>query len=384
MTSELERVSNRKVLLASHHASRRGSAISLVELGKRLPEHGFEPIFIFSKPGPLADELVSEGYVVHQVKREGLLRLGLILHVQQIIRRHGIYLVHVNSAVAFSKYVAMAARLLGIPVVWHIREPVEDKRMRRQRRWVRWLANRIVVLTRQQAIFFDLPTKVTRVFNGVDIGRFRRQMVRTEAKKNIRFSPDEFLFVQIGSIEPNKGQLRSVQALALILPELPKCRLMIVGAVVELAEIDAINALLEKDARLKTAVQILGETNEVRPLVWAADCLLLPSLRESFPRTVMESMAGGTPVIASTVGAVEDMVENNINGLLVPPGNIQALAEAMKKLIQMAPGDLEDMARHCTVSAEKLFSMKAHLATITSIYRELIPTSALPLRGGEA
>lgn len=383
MTETQRRAGAKKVLLASHHASRRGSAISLVELGKLLPRHGFEPVFVFSKPGTLSDELRATGHAVHQVKRQGLLRLGMIRHVQAIIRQHRIALVHVNSAVAFSKYVAMAARLSGVPVVWHIREPVEDKRMARQRRWIRWLANRIVVLTRPQAAFFHAPEKVQRVFNGVDLEHFRRQTERAVAKRALGYAPGDFLFAQVGSIESNKGQLRSVQALATLLPVLPHCRLLLVGAVVEPAEAAAVAALLAQDARLKAAVRLHGETGDVRPVVWAADCLLLPSLRESFPRTIMESMAAGTPVVASSVGAVEDMVSNGETGLLVPPGNVPALADAMKRMVQSSSAVLDKMSADGTQAAEALFSMEAHVAAIAAIYgRLLAPRAASPRPGG--
>jgi glycosyltransferase involved in cell wall biosynthesis len=369
--------SARKVLLASHHANRRGSAISLVELGTRLPQHGFEPIFVFSKSGPLIDELTAQGFAVHQVKRQGILRLGMIRQIQAILRRYGIVLVHVNSAVPFSKYIALAARLLGVPVVWHIREPVEDKRMARQRRWIRWLASRIVVLTQEQRKFLDLPSKVERVFNGVDLAHFHRQIDQIEAKRAIGYESSEFLFVQIGSIEHNKGQSRAVQALSGVLPAQPHCRLLIVGGVVDTTEVEAIEAMTGADARLKAAVRLYGETSDVRPIIWAADCLLLPSLRESFPRTLMEAMAGGVPVIASTVGAVADMVESGVTGLLVAPGEIKPLIDAMLEMTSADDARKNEMSMNCEKSAARLFSMESHVATIAGIYNKVLsPTSS--------
>lgn len=369
--------SRRKVLLASHHANRRGSAISLVELGTRLPQYGFDPIFVFSKPGPLADDLKARGFAVHQVKRQGIFRLGTIRQIQDILRRHRIVLAHANSAVPFSKYIALAARLLGLPVVWHIREPVEDKRMARQRRWIRWLACKIVVLTRQQAKFFDLPSKVERVFNGVDLAHFHRQVGQAEAKRVLGYEPDEFLFVQIGSIEHNKGQSRAVRALSGVLPAHPHCRLLIVGGVVDSKEVEAVEGMTEADARLKAAVRLYGETSDIRPIIWAADCLLLPSLRESFPRTLMEAMASGVPVIASTVGAVEDMVENGATGLLVAPGEIGSLTDAMRKMSGADGANKSDMSVKCEQSAAQLFSMESHVAAIADMYnRVLLPASS--------
>jgi glycosyltransferase involved in cell wall biosynthesis len=362
----------RRVLLASHHASRRGSAISLVELGIRLAEYGYEPVFVFSKHGTLVDDLIDRGYRVVQIKRAGLLRVATIREAFALIRELGISLVHVNSAVPFSKYIALAARLAGVPVVWHIREPVEDKRMTRQRRWIRWLANRIVVLTRQQASFFNAPDKTARVFNGVDLVCFRRQTERGEAKHTLGYTRDEFLFIQIGSIEHNKGQYRAVQALAQLLADLPHCRLLIVGAMIEPEELNAVEAFVATNPALKAAVRLYGETADVRPLIWAADCLLLPSLRESFPRTIMEAMAAGTPVIASAVGAVEDMVDNGVTGLLVPPDDVGALATAMRAMATTDLAGANSMATNCEKAAARSFSMEAHMAAVTSIYDNLL------------
>lgn len=358
----------RIVLLASHHASRRGSAISLAELGTRLPEHGYEPLFVFSKPGPLADELSARGFKVLRVKRQGLLRFGMIRQIQAIIREHRVALVHVNSAVPFSKYIALAARLMSVPVIWHIREPVEDKRMARQRPWIRRLASAIVVLTRQQGRFFDMPTKTERVFNGVDVAHFERPAdwpARPAAA-------GDFVFIQVGSIEHNKGQLRSIQALAMLLEEMPNCRLNIVGSVVEEDEMRAIRAALDQQPRLAAAVRLLGESRDMRPLLWSADCLLLPSLRESFPRTIMEGMAAGLPVIASKVGAVEDMIRDGVDGLQVPPDNVAAVAEAMRRVAAGGGAEALRMGANGHEAAKRTFDIAAHVATVAGIYERLL------------
>ena len=361
----------RKVLLASHHASRMGSAVSLVELGTRLSGYGYSPVFLFSKQGELIDQLMTGGFRVVEIKRQGLFRLGMIRSVQKLIRSEGIDLVHINSAVPFSKYVAIAARLLGIPVVWHIREAVEDKRMARQRSWIKLLANRIVVLTSPQAAFFDAPDKTRRIFNGVDIDRFARPP-EGDLKAALGYAGDEFVFVLVGSIENRKGQVRAAQALARILPGCPNCRLLIVGRVAEQEELDALNALLDSNAVLKAAVRVHGTSDDVRPLLWGSDCLLLPSLGEAFPRTIMEGMAAGLPVIATPVGAVEDMMANDEHGLIVPPGDVPALAEAMRSMAADGGSAARRMAAGNPAAAKRSFDMKSHLAAMAGLYDELL------------
>lgn len=361
-----------RILMASHHASRRGSAISLTELGMHLPEAGYEPLFVFSKTGPLLDDLGARGMSAEVLKRAGWFRWPLIRDTIALIRRDNIVLAHVNSAVPFSKYIALAAKWCGIPVVWHIREPVEDKRMKRQRPWICRLADRIVVLTTEQAEYFACPDKVVRIFNGVNLDKFRRQMPIEAAKRALGLSPDNFLFVQVGSIEANKGQVRTVRAFADLLPAAGHARLLVVGAVVEDGEMATIQSLLAADRALRSTVLLHDATDAVAPLLWAADCLLLPSLRESFPRTVMEAMAAGVPVVATQVGALPDMVDETRTGWLVPPDDHAALVSALDSALRTVAGERQAYDRRCVAVAEERFSMTAHVAAVTGLYDRLL------------
>lgn len=361
-----------KILLASHHASRRGSAISLLELGVRLPAAGYEPVFVFSKPGPLVEELRARSFTVHLLRREGWLRWPLLRATYDLIRHEDIALAHVNSAVPFSKYIALAARWAGIPVVWHVREPVTDKRMCRQRWWIRHLADRIIVLTQEQAHFFSRPNKTRRIFNGVDLEKFRRTSPIEAAKQALGVSPEDFLFVHIGSIEANKGQLRALHAFAALLAQSPRIRLFFAGEITETAEMEALREMLARDASLASAVTILGPQNDIAPLLWAADCLLLPSRQESFPRTVMEAMAAGVPVIASRVGALPDMVLEGENGWLVPADDHPALVLAMTEALRFVSGKRRHFIERCVALAEERFSISAHIAAITRLYAEVL------------
>ncbi|WP_126443908.1 glycosyltransferase family 4 protein [Sulfuricystis multivorans] len=361
-----------KILMASHHASRRGSAISLVELGRRLPEFGYEPFFVFSKDGPLLDDLRSQDMPSEVVKRRGWLRWPLIRDTIALIRRNRIDLAHVNSAVPFAKYVALAAKWCGIPVVWHIREPIEDKRMKRQRPWILRLADKIVVLTREQADYFACPDKIVRIFNGVELANFRRQMPIEDAKRALGLAPDNFLFVQIGSIETNKGQARTIKAFAALLAQAAHARLLIVGAPVESDALDELQLLIAADSALRSTVRLHGATEDVASVLWAADCLVLPSLRESFPRTVMEAMASGVPVIATRVGALADMIDDGSTGWLVPPDDHAALVRAMDKAMRLDASERIEYARRCVAVAEERFSMAAHVTAVTKLYGRLL------------
>lgn len=362
-----------KVMLVSHHASRRGSAISLIELGLRLPAHGYRPLFVFSKAGELADELVHRGLEVHRIERRGWLRWSTIRKFQQLIRAHQIVLVHANSAVPFSKYAALAAWLCDIPVVWHIREPVADKRMRRLRPWIVRLARRIVVLTREQAAFFSTPDKVRRIFNGVDLERFANRPAKQVARQHLGLPLDALLFLQIGSIEINKGQIRTLSAFEKLLPLHPRVHLALLGAAVEKSAQHQIVEFLARRPAVAKNVVVAGVQQDVRPWLAAADCLLLPSLHESFPRAAMEALASGVPVIASRVGALSDMVEEGDTGWLIPPGDAEILFQRMADFCRLPEEIRYGFASRCQQSARKLFSLETHVQQICALYSELVP-----------
>jgi glycosyltransferase involved in cell wall biosynthesis len=80
-------------------------------------------------------------------------------------------------------------------------------------------------------------------------------------------------------------------------------------------------------------IEYLGALEDVRPAIAAARVYVLPSYREGTPRTVLEAMAMGRPVITTDVPGCRETVRNGVNGLLVPPGNAAALADAMCRFI---------------------------------------------------
>jgi glycosyltransferase involved in cell wall biosynthesis len=103
-----------------------------------------------------------------------------------------------------------------------------------------------------------------------------------------------------------------------------------------------------------------------------SDCLLLPSLRESFPRTIMEGMAASLPVVATRVGAVDDMMESGVHGLIVPPGDVAALAAAMRSMAADGGREARRMGAGNPAAARQSFDMESHLASVTRLYGELL------------
>jgi glycosyltransferase involved in cell wall biosynthesis len=109
----------------------------------------------------------------------------------------------------------------------------------------------------------------------------------------------------------------------------------------------------ELDAAVAGGVDYLGRQEDVRPGIAAASVYVLPSYHEGTPRSVLEAMAMGRPIITTDVPGCRQTVEAGVNGLLVPARDTDALAAAMEQLIE-APGRIAEMgARSRELAAQR-------------------------------
>lgn len=173
------------------------------------------------------------------------------------------------------------------------------------------------------------PGKIEVVYNGLD----SRCSGPNEALRLVRDSRD-FTFAHVGQFVPWKNHAAFLQAAAQVAPELPRARFAIIG-----------DDLFQRDRIYKRAVYKLAERSsaaeriqfwgwrEDMEEVWPAiDCLVHTAEREAFGRVVIEAMAHRVPVIAVASGGPAEILQANRTGLLVPPGDIRALVEAMLRV----------------------------------------------------
>jgi glycosyltransferase involved in cell wall biosynthesis len=155
------------------------------------------------------------------------------------------------------------------------------------------------------------------IHNGVDLGR---PTARGSGAERCRL-------VTVGRLQAPKDTLTLVRALA----ELPRgaCEAVIVGGGPD-------RPAVESEARrldLESVVHLAGERNDVPELLAASDVFVLSSRSEGLPLSILEAMAAGLPVVATNVGGVPELVVEGETGFLVPPGDPQALAGALERLL---------------------------------------------------
>jgi len=178
------------------------------------------------------------------------------------------------------------------------------------------------------------PAKIEVIGSAVDLEKFKPPRDRTKFRRDIGVANDTTLIGNVGMIRPDKGQLVLVEAARLVLEKRPDARFVIVGQG---------TGILKRGINVRNAIDQAGLADKIimagyrwdTPDVYAAcDIVVIASLRtEASPIVLREAFASGRPVIATKVGDIPEIVEDRQNGLLIEPGDTQALAAAIVEFI---------------------------------------------------
>lgn len=173
--------------------------------------------------------------------------------------------------------------------------------------------------------------RVTLVPNGVDRALFQPRS-RAEARASLGLDARSKVLVYVGRLEQAKGLHELCDALASIERRAPG------RFVVALVGDGALRKTMEerRDAGLPLVVAGARPAEDVASFLAAADALVLPSWAEGTPNVVLEALAAGRPVVATRVGGIPDVVEHERTGLLVPPRDATALADAIERATRRA------------------------------------------------
>jgi len=373
-----------RVLYLNHVSQVSGAEKSLLELLTAVDRSRYEPILAISGAGPLSDLAAGAGLQVRwlpvkRLKRTRnplrllayLLRLiTAVRDLRRVIRRGGIRLVHCNSTTA-QLFGGIAARLSGVPCVWHVRDLA---RIGRLEGMLTMCSCRILAISQAvgQTLTLD-PRKVTVVHNGIDADAFAGGATAGRIRAELQLGPDAPLVAMVAQMVPWKGHGAFLDAMAGIVRELPAARALVVGADLFNDDPGYETALRDKchELRLDDHVTFMGQRADVPDILADVDALVVPSTREPFGRVALEAMALGKPVVGFRSGGLPEVVEDGVTGLLVPLGDTDALAAAMARLFR----DRELARRMGEAGARRVraqFTAKQMAAKVEAVYAELL------------
>ena len=169
------------------------------------------------------------------------------------------------------------------------------------------------------------PARIVTITNGVDTEKFRRRE-RAACRSRLSIPVGRKTIVCVARLSPEKGLAVLINAMPAVLRRFPDAQLFVLGEGAQRSELEQLCTQLGCAA----AVNLIGAVaHDLVPFWWAAaDVGCLPSFREGHPNALMESLSCGVPMVASAVGSVPDYV-SDATGLLVPPGDWQALSEGL-------------------------------------------------------
>jgi glycosyltransferase involved in cell wall biosynthesis len=176
--------------------------------------------------------------------------------------------------------------------------------------------------------------RIVTIHNFIDDGRIAdvSRESRADVRRSLGVEGSAPLIGVIGSVLPKKGQIYLLRALPKILAAVPDTTLLVVGETGEAGYLERLKATAE-ELGVASRVAWAGHREDVHRILASLDLSVLPSLEESFPMSILEAMAAGLPVVASDVGGVRESVFPQQTGILVPPRDSDALAEAISGLL---------------------------------------------------
>jgi glycosyltransferase involved in cell wall biosynthesis len=379
-----------KVLHVSHTATISGAEHSLLTLLGGMP-HAVE-LGVACPDGPLAAAVRSLGLPVHCISG---LSASFRLHpvrtarattelaaaavaVRRVASREGATVLHANSVRA-GLITGLARMGSGPPAVVHVRDVLPESSTARtiKRVVTRCSAAQIAIseYVKRQWESGNHESAMPVIDNPVDHRRFAPELYdRRACRQALGEEPGTQLIGLVGQITPWKGHDTAIRAIRRVRERHPNAKLMIVGDVkfggpaTSLDNHAFLAGLhdLVRTSSLTKAVMFLGERDDIPQVMRALDILLVPSTAEPFGRTVAEAMSMATPVIATSEGGPAELLEPGVTGLLVAPGNEQAWATAIDRLLSDPPAG-EHMASAAREAALTRFGMARHVRSMLSV-----------------
>jgi glycosyltransferase involved in cell wall biosynthesis len=326
--------------------------------------------------GALIPRLDALGVPVWHVPRGQLISPRALVDLVRLFRSVAPAIVHSHGARS-NVYTRLAARRAGVPgVVSTVHNSLFDYPVAPMRRRIYVALERVTstiahrILPVSRAIARDLvdryridPARVTIVRNGIDADAFAAEAVASGPL-------DVFQRPLIGVV----ARMTEQKAHAVLLDALPLIRARVPGITCLMIGDGVLRSALEDRARalgVADACRFLGARTDVARLLATVDLAVLPSRSEGLPFAVLEAMAVGTPVVATNVGGVAEVVQDGVTGRLVRRGDAGALAAAIVSLLTDA-GRSRAMGLAATRRVRTEFPLTGMVTAIEHVYDETL------------
>lgn len=328
---------------------------------------------------PIAKALERIGIPVDLVSIPNLRHPANLPKIVNYIRQQKPHIIH--TQLEFANVLGnLAATLLGIPSVstLHTLEAPEKGTAywRNQLDWIslRHFCSCVIAVSESARNYHmkygKIPNKrIITIYNGIDLSIFAplRKNVRIEKRKSLNVPDNTFLFLTVAVLREPKGIQYMLQALPQIIASMPNAHYLIVGD----GNYGKTLKKMVKDLQIENHVTFAGQRADIPEILAASDVFVLPTLTDALPTVLIEAMAAQKAIVASNVGGVPEIVADRINGILLPPANIQELANSCMKIAQ-DQDRREAMENAGLEIAREKFDIYKQVEALSKLYQGLV------------
>jgi glycosyltransferase involved in cell wall biosynthesis len=278
----------------------------------------------------------------------------------------------------------LAARTLGVPAVSTIHQVLQPASGSRRVKNAVFMVGRrmcdarvITVSDSARRAYLEqsrgMDRRVVRIYNGIDVtpqaGSGRA------VRRELGVAEDELLVGMVSALRPEKAHDLAIEAIAMLRERFPKLRLLIAGQGRGAAEL---RALAEP---LGDTVLLAGRRTDVMSVLDSLDVCLHPSRMDAFPTTLIEALAASTPVLASAVGGIPEIIDDGHTGVLVPaPPSAAAVVDALAVLLE-DPARRGELAAAGRASYERRFTAGPWVERTRALYDAVLAEARTRRRG---
>ncbi len=347
-----------------------GTEIATWNMARALASRGHDVHVLTTLDQGLPAYSEVEGFNLHRlkiIKRPVLGSLSLCNRIFNEIKKLKPDVIHAQT-IGMARYAWWPKKLLGIPYVIYGRgddvyvpPPFSHLPFRQAVRD----ASALIALTGDmaQAMQRQFKRDAEVIPNGIDAAAFSG-LDRLQSRRKLNIQPDKKVLVFVGTLRPMKGVRYLIYAMKAISVHSPGVLLVIAGGGGEIAELQE----MVKREGLSNNVRFEGKilNSQVPEYLAASDVFVLPSLSEGFPVSVLEAMAAGLPIVATRIGALTDIIQDGVNGLLVEPNSPADLSLKINSLLD-DPG-LESRTKENNLAEVQNYSWERVARSLEYIY----------------
>ncbi|RMF93882.1 MAG: glycosyltransferase family 1 protein [Nitrospinota bacterium] len=346
-----------------------GQEMRILQETTEFTRRGYAMAIVCQPESGIGRQGAKEGKTLYRLRMRSCFDLQAVFQLRRLLQAQKIDLVHTHSSID-SWVAGLAAKSLRLPVVRSRHVSIPVKRYRNFN--YNHLADRIIVngeamkrLLMQGGVKAE---KIVSIPPGIDLTRFHPRI--GGEKIRAEFALTGPVIGMIAMLRGSKGHTYFLQAARIVLQRYPEAHFLIVGDGVRRVRIQQEIEQLG----LSRQVTMTGFRRDIPEILAALDLYVLSSLRETFPQTILQALAMRKPVVATDSGGVPEIIHPGATGLLVPPGDARALAEAILTLLADR-GYAQRLACAGYELVRQEYTLERMIAKTEQVYRELLESS---------